>query len=236
MTVAPSSATLAASLIKVHQRHGERLGDHTMRFRRFLLLTIPAVAAACSTTGGAASGQVVPPSSSAFPAVAVATASAPAATPTSVATARTSTPVATAPASPLEGVWHTGPVTPDDMRAALTSAGLQKWIQPFMATDAAPGTSNVYTLRVLNDRWILYWAKDGALAMELDAGRYVIDGDRVTVNHVPDCSDTYGWSVDGDSLTLSVLSNTCATPVNAVPEHVMQTALYLASPWMAGKP
>jgi hypothetical protein len=236
MTVARSSATLAASLIKVRQRHGEPLGDHRMRLRQLLLVAIPVVAGACSTTAGPTPGQVVPASSSAFPVVAVGTASAPAATATPVLTARSSTPVSAAPASPLEGVWHTAPVTPDDMRAALTSAGLQKWIQPFLATDAAPGASNVYTLRVLNDRWVLYWAKDGALAQELDAGRYVIDGDRVTIYHPADCSDTFQWAVDGDALSLSDLSDTCATPINGVPEHVMQTALYLASRWMAGKP
>jgi hypothetical protein len=122
------------------------------------------------------------------------------------------------------------------VRAALTSAGLQKWFQPFMGTDAAPGASNAYTLRILNDRWTLYWAKDGAVAQEIDSGRYVIDGNQVTTDHGQGCSDTYGWSVDDDTLTLSVLSNTCETPAGGVPEQVMQTALYQASPWLAGKP
>jgi hypothetical protein len=140
-----------------------------------------------------------------------------------------------APASPLEGVWHTKTITADDTRATLTAAGLQKWIQPLMQLGGGSDATYVGTLRVLNDRWILYWSENGGQAEEIDSGRYVIDADSVTITHGTEGSDTFGWSIDSSTLTLTYVSDTIPAS-DGIPEKVYQIALYQSSPWMAGQP
>ncbi len=127
--------------------------------------------------------------------------------------------------SPLEGIWKTTTVTPADMEAALRKAGLQKWIQPFLATGV--GDSNVFTLRIKNGQWIQYWSKDGGPADNNDEGSYEITGDVVTITH-PGGVDALSWSVDGGELTLGYVSNKFP-PYNGIPEEVYQHAFYTAA-------
>ena len=150
----------------------------------------------------------------------------------------TTTPAATRPPSslapsPLENVWHSGVVTPDMVRAALqASGGLQQWQQAFVA--GMPEES-VFTLRILNGRWVEYWSKDGGPDEENDSGPYSISGDNVTISHSDPGTDTFQWSVEGDTLTLKFLSDTFPTGAG-IPERVYQTAFYQSAPWITGQP
>lgn len=143
--------------------------------------------------------------------------------PSAAASAPASAPAAT---SPLEGVWHTGVVTPDDAQTTLQAAGLQQWIQPFLANSGF-AASNVFTLRILGGRWVQYWSKDGGVDEDNDDGAYTISADTVTISHGPQGSDTYRWSVQGDTLTLTFQSDTFP-PTNDIPEEVFQRAFYTA--------
>jgi hypothetical protein len=185
---------------------------------------VPILAAVAVLVAGCGSGAAP----SATPTAATVT---PSAAPTAPAVTANATPTATTTA--LETVWHTNLVTQDDMRAALQAAGLQEWIQPFLSRVAAQ--QNVFTLRVLNGRWVQYWSKDGGPAEENDSGPYTITGDQVTVSHDDGGSDTYRWAVDGDTLTVTFLTDTFP-PADGIPERVYQTAFYMASSWLRGAP
>jgi len=149
-----------------------------------------------------------------------------------VVTEAPSTALSSAPASApsaasaLEGVWHTGVVTPDDAQATLQAAGLQQWTQPFLANSGF-ADSNVFTLRILGGRWVQYWSKNGGTDEDNDDGAYSISADTVTISHGSLGSDTYRWSVQGDTLTLTFLSDTFA-PTDGIPEEVFQRAFYSA--------
>ncbi len=136
-------------------------------------------------------------------------------------------------ASQLEGVWHTGVVTPDDAVATLQAAGLGEYAQGFL-NFWQPGAENVFTLRITDGRWAFYLSKDGGLAEEVDAGAYTIDGNTVTIRH-NEGTDTHRWSVSGDTLTIEYVSDTIEAPVPRG-EEILQRVLYMSSPWTRGKP
>ncbi len=138
--------------------------------------------------------------------------------------------------SPLEGVWHTGVVTPDDAMAVLQAAGLQEYAQAFLNVFEF-GDENVFTLRISGGRWVLYWARDGGLAREDDSGAYAIDGDTVTIRHNGGGTDTHQWSVNGDTLRITYVSDTFADdPQLPHFEEMAQRVLYMSSSWIVGAP
>lgn len=144
-----------------------------------------------------------------------------------------SAPAATEGASELEGVWHTGVITPDDAIATLQAADLGQYAQGFLSF-WKPGDENVFTLRISGGRWALYVSKDGGLAEEDDSGAYTIDGNTVTIRH-DDGTDTHEWSVSGDTLTITYLSDTFSSPIPHG-EEIYQRVLYMTSPWTRGTP
>lgn len=135
--------------------------------------------------------------------------------------------------SDLEGVWHTGVVTPDDAKVVLQAAGLGEHAEAVFAF-LEIGDENVFTLRVSGGRWALYWSKDGGPALETDSGAYTVDGDTVTIRHY-EGTDTHRWSVRGDRLIITYLSDTIAAPVPRG-EEAIQRVLYMSSPWTRGAP
>ena len=135
-----------------------------------------------------------------------------------------------AQASPLEGVWHTGVVTPDDAMASLQAAGLQQYAQGFFDFWKI-GKENVFTLRISGGRWACYLAKDGGLSEEEDSGTYAIDGGTVTIQH-DHGTDTHQWSVRGDTLTITYLSDTFTDDSNE--EEVYQRVIYMSAPFTRG--
>jgi hypothetical protein len=137
-------------------------------------------------------------------------------------------------ATELEGVWHTGIVTPDDAMAALQAADLQQAAQPFFEFWKI-GSENVFTLRVSHGRWACYVSRDGGLPVEDDSGPYTIDGDLVTISHSDSGTDTLRWSVEGDTLTISYISDTFPEEIPRG-EEVYQRVLYMSSPWTRGVP
>lgn len=145
----------------------------------------------------------------------------------------TAAPTASANPSDLEGVWHTGVVTPDDAKVVLQAAGLGEHAEALFAFMEI-GNENVFTLRVSGGIWALYWSKDGGPALETDSGAYTVDGDTVTIRHY-EGTDTHRWSVRGETLTITYLSDTITGPVPRG-EEAMQRVLYMSSPWTRGTP
>jgi hypothetical protein len=142
-----------------------------------------------------------------------------------------STSVAADP-SQLEGVWHAGPLTPDDFVATLQAADLGEVAQGFL-NFWQPGSENVFTLRVSGGQWACYRAKDGGLSEDEDTGIYTIEGDTVIVRHGSDGADTFQWSVSGDTLTITYLSDTMPSDIPRG-EEIYQRVLYMSSPWTRG--
>jgi len=143
-------------------------------------------------------------------------------------------PVSSPAASALEGVWHTGVVTQDDMRAVLHDAGFPEAVQPFFAF-WKPAESNVFTLRISGGQWACYWSKDGGVAVDEDSGRYTISGDTVSITHNDEGTDVRRWSVNGDTLTIAYVSDTFDSPVPHG-EEIFQRVLYMSSSWTRGAP
>ena len=113
------------------------------------------------------------------------------------------------------------------MTAALSRAGLQKWIQRFRAT-ADLGHSNVFLLTLANGVWHEGWSQDGGPFVDNDDGTYRIAGD--TVSYYPqEPSATYRWSVQGGTLRLTLLRDT--NPGSGIPDEVYQRANYTAAPF-----
>ncbi len=181
-------------------------------------LAIALLVSACSADG-IATDQATPVSSRA-----------PSATP-SVASPQPATSPEASAASELEGVWHTG-VTPDAAMAALQVADLQQAAQPFFEFWKI-GNENDLTLRVSRGHWGCYVSRDGGVSVEEDSGSYTIDGNLVTIRHNDDGADTLRWSVDGDTLTISYVSDTMPSDFPRG-EEVFQRVLYMSASWTRG--
>jgi hypothetical protein len=169
------------------------------------------VLGACGSSGS--TGSASPPAASSAPA----------------ANGNASTPARNG--SALEGTWRTGSVTPADVAAELRRAGLQKWIQPFRAKGGL-GQSNVFLLTLAGGVWHEGWSKDGGPYADNDDGTYRIAGD--TVLYTPDCCpaeiDTWRWSVQGDTLRLTLAGLKNAAPTQGAPAAVFQV-FYDAAPF-----
>lgn len=133
--------------------------------------------------------------------------------------------------SALEGTWRTGSVTMADFTAELRRLGLQKWIQPFRARGGF-GQSNAFVLTLAGGVWHQGWSKDGGPFTDDDDGAYRIAGD--TVLYTPSCcpaeTDTWRWSVQGDTLRLTLAGLKNALPTEGIPAAVFQV-LYDAAPF-----
>jgi hypothetical protein len=127
--------------------------------------------------------------------------------------------------SPLEGTWRTGSVTQRDTRATLRKYGLAKWIKPLGAIVEDPSPI-VFTLKIHEGKWDLYGKTEGGPSEPLDYdARYKVHGNTVVVSHEGE-SNTYRWSVKGDTLTLKWLDTTYGAN-SGIPEEVFQRALYM---------
>jgi len=180
------------------------------------LTGVAVLAATCTVLGACGSsgstGSASPPAASSVPA----------------ASGNANTPARNG--SALEGTWRTGSVTPADFTAKLRQLGLQKWIQPFRA-NGGMGQSNAFLLTLAGGAWHEGWSKDGGPFVDSDDGTYRIAGD--TVLYTPSCCpaevDTWRWSVQGDTLrlTLAGLKN---APTEGIPGVVYQV-LYDVAPF-----
>ena len=131
--------------------------------------------------------------------------------------------------SALEGTWRTGDISEADIETALRKADLGQWVKPLRALPAndPPVASNVFILEIHAGTWDLYWEPDGGTAEQLDFdASYKVNGDMVVASHEGD-SNTYRWSVDGKTLTLSWVDTTYGSH-KGIPEEVFQTAFYMA--------
>lgn len=176
-----------------------------------MIVTVISLAALVSGCGSDSGTQAAPSSS------------APSATPSIPTTSD-----GTAQPSLLEGTWRTGTVTERDTKATLRKYGLGKYIKPFQALAPDPSADIVFTLEIREGRWDLYGETGGGAAEPLDYdARYEVDGKKVVVSHEGE-SNTYGWSVSGDTLRLTWLGTTYKS-VGGIPEEVLQRALYMTS-------
>ena len=127
-------------------------------------------------------------------------------------------------ASPLEGTWRTGSISPPDAEAALRQQGFGKFVKDFRANSPF-ATDTVLELSIEGGQWNLYGETDeGREPIDYDA-EYTIDGDTVTFEHA-DGSNTHRWTVDGDTLSLEWVKGTLP-PYEGVPDEVIQRALYM---------
>ena len=150
-------------------------------------------------------------------------------------TSATSGGASSSAASELEGVWHSGVVTPDDAMAALQAADLQQYAQGFFDFWKI-GNENVFSLRIRGGKWICSWSREGGPFETEDDGQYSISGNTVTIQHNDVGADTFEWSVTGDTLTITYQSDTIGSPDFPRGEEVYQRVLYMSSSWTRGVP
>ena len=128
-------------------------------------------------------------------------------------------------ASPLQGAWQTKPVTVEDLVRTLRKNGLDKWVSRFRKNSPVPRTPTRLILEIDESSWNLYGEPRGGERQEIDYDADLeVDGNTATVSHEGD-SNTYGWSVRDDTLTLMWQETTYA-PYKGIPEEVFQRALY----------
>jgi hypothetical protein len=127
-------------------------------------------------------------------------------------------------ASPLEGTWRTGSVSPRDTEATLRRQGFGKFVKDYRA-NAPFSTDTVLELSIEDGQWNLYGeTEEGREPIDYDA-EYEIDGDTVTFHH-SDGSNTHRWTVDGERLSLEFVKGTMP-PYEGIPDEVFQRALYM---------
>ena len=127
-------------------------------------------------------------------------------------------------ASPLEGTWRTRPLSLRDAVATLRREGPAKWVEEFRAIP--PFTRvEALDLSIEDGQWNLYGEADGQRQpIDYDA-EYEIDGDTVVFHH-SDGSNTYEWTINGDTLSLEFVRSTLPG-FEGIPEEVFQRALYM---------
>lgn len=128
-------------------------------------------------------------------------------------------------ASPLEGTWQAGPISPKETEATVRRHGLGRWVADYR--DNAPFVGEiVLTLTVENGAWDLYGKARGGQPEPIDYdAEYEINGDAVVFHH-SDGSNTYRWEVDHDTLRLHFVRSTLPG-YRGIPEEVFQRALYM---------
>jgi len=122
----------------------------------------------------------------------------------SVATAPTRTTTTPSPtANAMEGTWRTEAITVDDMTRTLRDHDLAKWVRRFEKNAPIGDAPTRLILELRDGDWNLSGEPQGGAPEGIDTdSRYEIDGDRIVASHEGD-SNTYRWSVRGDSLTLT---------------------------------
>ena len=137
----------------------------------------------------------------------------------------TATPTA---ASELEGSWQAGPITLEETEATVRRHGLGRHVADYRKNAPFSGDT-LLTLTIENGAWDLYSDSDGGQPQPIDYdAEYEIDGDTVVFHH-SDGSNTYRWSVDGDTLDARVRQVDLARTTEGIPDEVFQRALYMTS-------
>ena len=131
-------------------------------------------------------------------------------------------------ATPLDGIYRTGPITPADAEATVREHGLDEWMDEFRPLNPIEAPSTELILDIGDGEWDLYGETDGGPRVEIDYdAEYAVEGDQVVFTH-SDGANTYHWSLDGDTLTLEFINSTLP-PYGGIPEEVFQSALYETS-------
>ena len=139
-------------------------------------------------------------------------------------TAPASTPAA---AAELEGSWHAGPISLEDTEATLRRHGLARYVEDYRKNAPFAGDT-MLSLTIENGAWDLYGESGGGRPEPIDYdAEYEIDGDTVVFHH-SDGSNTYRWSVDGDTLRLEFVESTLPG-YKGIPDEVYQRALYMTA-------
>jgi hypothetical protein len=146
----------------------------------------------------------------------------------STTTEQTTTTETTTPATPLDGTYRTGPITPAEAEATVREHGLEEWLDEFRPLNPIEAPSTELILDLVDGEWDIYGETDGGPRVEIDYdAEYAVEGDQVVFTH-SDGANTYRWSLDGDMLTLEFVDSTLP-PYAGIPEEVFQSALYETS-------
>jgi hypothetical protein len=150
-------------------------------------------------------------------------------------TAESSAVESGAPVSALEGTWVTAETTCEQQNAALTNAGFTEADLEAGGWDAATcgdtmhGTQ--FTLRFADDRLVIF--QDGEIGWEglfqvVDADTFEA-GDGDAGFYI-----TYAYAVDGDELTVDMVSNEFPTTSEEelTGEMIAQTVIYESAPFV----
>ncbi len=152
--------------------------------------------------------------------------------PSSASSPPTATPTPTPTATPtptteLEGSWQAGPLSLEETEATVRRHGLGRHLAAYRK-NAPFSDDTLLTLTIENGAWDLYGESNGGPPQPIDYdAEYEIEGDTVVFHH-SDGSNTYRWSVDGDTLRLEFVRSTLPG-YEGIPDEVFQRALYMTS-------
>ena len=138
-------------------------------------------------------------------------------------------PSPTASAAPVdvEGTW-TATVEPGQVRATLEEADLGQWADQLIDGTTGPGYPQDLRLRLRDGRYDLTDADGQAL----DHGTYTVDGSELKLAQEPNGVAIYEVSLDGDTMTLTFVSDSAQPYPPDMPPHEAETrAMYSSAPF-----
>ena len=127
--------------------------------------------------------------------------------------------------SPIDGTWATATIGAGDFRRALARQGLGEYADHFVSD---MGNEVDLTLEISDAFWTLSSSSNGRPPSVTDRGTFTMQGERVLVRPHSGGENLFRWNVDGDELTLKLVSTT-EPPYEGVPAETYQRGLYTTS-------
>jgi hypothetical protein len=140
------------------------------------------------------------------------------------------TPAATSLAGTYRGSMSVAQMTRTARAAGFAPADIRE----YLTENFGDATTIVYTLKLVDDRWIVFGSVDGGSAEEQWSGPYhVVDGSTVEAGAPPCGPITYGYQLAGDELSIDLQHDECPGPTGEVEpgELIAQTTIYETVPF-----
>ena len=124
-----------------------------------------------------------------------------------------------------DGTYSTPSLTVDELATAAVAAGYTRSdVDAFLAGDGVT-RSVTYTIRLAAGGYTLLCAADGGPNEPCDQGAYKVVDDH-TLTFTTGCTITFGYTLHGDQLGLSIIDDTCPAA-----DHMIHTILYEVVPF-----
>ena len=200
-----------------------------------MLVVLAAFSSGCSATAtvsatppGATTAFSAPPMASVEPTTPVAR---PTETPSAVATPEPTASASASSAALADGDYVSGIVTHATAETLLkdpkiaSDAGVKSFLAEFT-------TTLVSTLRLKNPSWVQLVHEDGQDKGIGDGGTYAFVNDHTIAiqGYSGKCNGTFGFSMHGESLKFTVLTDSCGPAAEALDRVIYQSSVWTRTP------